>query len=143
MQVILTANALTGAIIYSSPDEECLADWVTKGNLSLLYNSKDAPSFFSGGWNTGTNPNLVLESDDLNKFGLERRMLEEFPSFQHQSLLITASKNLAPVPNEPYKRWNFFKANWELYGLFTNQIQYLRNYHLPTLALLMGIPGLL
>ena len=33
---------------------------------SLLYNSKDAPSFFFGCWNTGTNPDLAVTSADLD-----------------------------------------------------------------------------
>ena len=29
---------------------------------------------------------------------------------------------MVPVPSEPHKRWNFRKANWELYGLITNKL---------------------
>ena len=38
----------------------------------------------------------------------------KFPRFQHRPSLITTSKNLAPVPSQPYKCWNFRKANWKL-----------------------------
>ncbi|XP_076804489.1 uncharacterized protein LOC143448565 [Clavelina lepadiformis] len=31
-------------------------------------------------------------------------------------------RTILPVPSEPYKRWNFRKANWELYSLTTNEL---------------------
>ena len=43
----------------SSPHGQSLVDWATKSNLALLLNSKDASSFFSGRWNTDTNPDLA------------------------------------------------------------------------------------
>ena len=64
---------------YTSPNIECLADWAAKRNLSLLYNPKDAPSFFSGRWNNGTNPDLAFVSEDLNSFKLERHTSDKFP----------------------------------------------------------------
>ena len=44
----------------NSPDGECLAGWASVNCLALLYNAKDAASFYSGRWNTGTNPDLGL-----------------------------------------------------------------------------------
>ena len=38
----------------NGPDGECLAGWANINNLALLYNAKDAASFYSGCWNTGT-----------------------------------------------------------------------------------------
>ena len=60
---------------YINRDGERLAEWEAKGNISLLYNPKDASSFFSGRWNMETNPNPVLANDYLNSFELERRKL--------------------------------------------------------------------
>ena len=42
-----------------TPDGERLSDWAPNSGLVLLHNPKDAPSFFSGRWNTGTNPDLA------------------------------------------------------------------------------------
>ena len=52
----------------------------------------------------------------------------------HQPSLIAASKNLALVSSEPYKRWNSRQT-----GNYTasSQTIYLRNYHPLSLALLM------
>ena len=49
----------------NSPDSECLAGWEcinSINSLAILYNEKDATSFDSGRWNTGTNPDLVFAS---------------------------------------------------------------------------------
>ena len=42
----------------NSPDGECLAGWASICSLALLY--KDVASFYSGRWNTGTNPDLAF-----------------------------------------------------------------------------------
>ena len=52
----------------TSPDGESLDGWVTKSNIALLHNPKDAPSFFSGRWNTGTNPDLAFASKSDGTF---------------------------------------------------------------------------
>ena len=87
-----------------------------------MYNSKDTFSFFSGRWNTGTSPDLAFLSADLDSLQLDRRTSGKLPKFQHRPLLIMVSKNLTPVPSEPYRRWNFRKANWEQYSLITNKL---------------------
>ena len=89
---------------HTSPDGECLSDWEAKENRSLLYNPKTYSLLIFWSWNTGTNPNLGFASKYLNRSELERRLLERFLKPQHRSSLITASKSLAPVPSEPYKR---------------------------------------
>ena len=105
-----------------TPDGERLADWAAQGNLVLLYSSKDPPSFFSGRWNTGTNPDLVFASAGHDSLSLDRRILEKFPRSQHRPSLITSTKLVASVPSAPYKRWNFRKANWERYSLITDKL---------------------
>ena len=75
-----------------------MADWKVKKNFSLLFNPKDAPSFFSGRWNTKTSFSLADVSKNLNSFELDRRTLKTFSRSQHRPLLITVSKNLAPSP---------------------------------------------
>ena len=50
----------------NSPDGECLAGWASIKCLALLYNAKDAASFYSGRWNTGTNLDLAFASVSPN-----------------------------------------------------------------------------
>ena len=73
----------------NSPDGECLAGWASINCLALLYNAKDAASFYAGRWNTGTNPDLVFASVGPNRRLPDRRVLETFPRSQHRPSLIT------------------------------------------------------
>ena len=70
------------------PDGECLAGWASINCLALLYNAKDASSFYSGRWNTGTNPDLAFASVDPNSRLPNRRVLEKFPRSQHDLRLL-------------------------------------------------------
>ena len=72
----------------NSPDGECLAGWASVNYLALLYNAKDAASFYSGRWNTGTNPDLAFASVGPNSRLPDRRVLEKFPRSQHRPSLI-------------------------------------------------------
>ena len=48
----------------NSVDGECLAGWASIDNLAPVYNPKDSASLHSGGWNSGTNPDLAFASAD-------------------------------------------------------------------------------
>ena len=63
----------------NSPDGECLAGWASINCLALLYNAKDAASFYSGRWNTGTNPDLTFSSVGPNNRLPDRRVLVKVP----------------------------------------------------------------
>ena len=67
----------------NSLDGECLAGWASINCLALLNNTKDAASFYSGHWNTGTNPDLPFASITPNSCLPERHVLEKFPRSQH------------------------------------------------------------
>ena len=73
---------------YNSPDGECMAGWASINCLALLYNAKDAASFYSGRWNTGTNPDLAFASVCPNSHLPDRRVLDKFPRSQHRPLLL-------------------------------------------------------
>ena len=73
----------------NSPDGECLACWASINCLALLYNPKDAASFYSGRWNTGPNPDLAFASVGPNSCLPNRRVLEKFPRSQHRTPFIT------------------------------------------------------
>ena len=94
----------------NSPDGECLAGWASTNCLALLYNPKDAASFYSGRWNTRTNPDLAFASVGRNSRLPDRRVLEKFPRSQHRPSLITLPRFAMAVPSMPVKRWNFRKA---------------------------------
>ena len=82
----------------NSADGTCLAAWAISNNLALLYNPKDAASFVSGRWNTGTNPDLAFASGSLDSQLPDRRVLEKFPRSQHRPSLITPPRFALPIP---------------------------------------------
>ena len=83
----------------NSPDGECLAGSATINCLALLYNVKDVASFYSGRWNTGTNPDLAFASVGPNSRLPNRRVLKKFPRSQHRpSLLLTPPRFAMAVP---------------------------------------------
>ena len=105
----------------NSPDDECLAGWASINSLGLLYNAKDVASFYSGPWNTGTNPDLAFASVGPNSRLPDRRVFEKFPRSQHRPSLISTSRFGVAVPSMPVKRWNFCKAKWSHYIALTNK----------------------
>ena len=105
----------------NSPDGECLAGWARIHCLALLYNVKDAASFYSGRWNTGTNPDLAFASIGPNSRLPDRLVLDKFPRSQHRPSLITTPTFAMAVPSMPVKRWNFRKAKWSYYIALTNK----------------------
>ena len=90
-------------------------------NLALLYNAKDEASFYSGRWNTGTNPDLAFASVGPNSRLPDGRVLEKFPRSQHRPSLITLPRFAMTVLSMPVKRWNFHKAKWSQYIALTNK----------------------
>ena len=105
----------------NSPDGECLAGWASINCLALPYNAKDTASFYSGCWNTGTNPDLAFTRTGLSSRLPDRRVLEKFHRSQHRPLLITPPRFAMAVPSMPVKRWNFRKAKWSHYIALTNK----------------------
>ena len=121
MLAILTVVMLTGVTTTTVRNGECLAGWASINCLALLYNAKDDASFYSGRWNTGTNPDLAFANVGPNSCLLDRRVLDMFPRSQHRPSLITPTRFAMAVPSMPVKRWNFRKAKWSHYIALTNK----------------------
>ena len=96
----------------NSPDGDRVLGWM---GIALLYNAKDAASFYSDCWNIGTNPDLAFASVGPNSRLPDRRVLDKFPRSQHRPLLITPPRFAMAVPSMPVKQWNFRKAEWSHY----------------------------
>ena len=105
----------------NSQDDECLVGLASINCLALLYNAKDAASFYSGRCNTGTNSDLAFASVGPNSRLPDRRVLEKFPKSQHQPSLITPPRFAMAMPSMPVQRWNFRKAKWSHYIALTNK----------------------
>jgi len=105
----------------TSPDGESLDSWATSNNLGLLYNPKETASFFSRGWNVGTNPDLAIVSLGQDSRLPDRRVLGKFLRSQHRPSLITSPRFKVPAHSDPVKRWNFCKADWKRFCLLTGE----------------------
>ena len=64
-----------------SPNGNRLANWAAQCNLVLLHNPRNAPSFFSGSWHIGTNPNIATVG--YESWSLDRHVFEKFSRSQH------------------------------------------------------------
>ena len=106
----------------NSADGDCLLAWARSNNLALLHDPKDEPSFHSGRWNTGTNPDLAFTTVGPDSRLPYRRVLEKFSRSQHRPSLITPPRLSLPIPGRPVKRWNFRKATWSHYNSLTNKL---------------------
>ena len=95
----------------NSLDGECLASWASINCLALLYNAKDAARFYSGHWNTGTNPDIAFASIGPNSHLLDRCVLEKFPRSQHRPSLITPTRFAMAVPSMPVKQRTIARLN--------------------------------
>ena len=90
--------------IVNRPDGECLAGWARINSLALLYNDKDASRFYSGRWNTGTNPDLAFASlGPYSRYRIDV-FLKRFPGHninlrlsRHQACLL--SDGISKRPN--------------------------------------------
>ena len=102
-------------------DGECLAGWANINSVALLCNAKDASSFYSDRWNTGTNPVLDFFSVGSYNRLSDRSVLEKFLRTQHRPLLITSPRFALSVQSMPVKRWNFCKAKWSHYIAWKNK----------------------
>ena len=99
-----------------------MSAWLTGQVLIVfLYNAKDAASFYSGRWNTGTNPDVVFASVGPNSRLPNRCVLEKFPRSQHRPSLITPPRFAMAMPSMPVKQWNFRKSKWSRYIALTNK----------------------
>ena len=97
----------------------CLVEWASSNNLTLLYNPKEPDSFHSARWNSGTNPDLAFASSTEDQAPPSRRVLEKFPRSQHRPSLITPIPLVAPTSSKLVRQWNFRKANWDKFKLLT------------------------
>ena len=98
-----------------------MAGWASINCLALLYNAKDAASFYSGHWNTGTKLDLAFASVGPNTCLPDKHVLDKFPRSQHRPSLITPPRFAMAVSSMPVKRWKFRKVKWSHNIALTNK----------------------
>ena len=88
-------------------NRECLEEWATNNDLTLLQDSKD-PTFHSGRWKSETNPELVrTETTCLLP---DRQILGKFLLSQQRPSLVKSFHRITSTSNL-VQRSNFRKAD--------------------------------
>uniref|UniRef100_W5N2X9 Endonuclease/exonuclease/phosphatase domain-containing protein n=1 Tax=Lepisosteus oculatus TaxID=7918 RepID=W5N2X9_LEPOC len=81
--------------------------------LTLLFDKKQANTFFSARWQSGTNPDLVFFSPTNNHMPSPQcSVLSRFPNSQHRPVVTFHPVLVTITPSRPSTRWNFLKVNW-------------------------------
>ena len=95
-----------------------VADWMTREDLSLIFNVGDPGTFKSGRWNRSYTPDLcfVSKDSDGNAITATRRILRGFPNSQHRPIIIDVGLKLPLIRADERNRWNFGKADWEKFS---------------------------
>ena len=93
---------------------EDLEDWQVMNNLHLLYDPEDPPTFFSRAWKTTSNPDLAFVTNDLGR-GATRTVQNQLASSDHKPIMIELKRCKPKVETSTIPRWNFKKADWELF----------------------------
>ena len=106
-----------------------LADWCSANDLSVIYDPKQPPSFHSGRWNRGTNPDVTFANNTAGVTPI-RDILERFPRSQHRPSLISTPPLASTFKSKPVPRWNFRKADWESFTSSSEEA--LSNLTVPT-----------
>ena len=84
-----------------------------------LYDPKQPAPFISGRWQRGTNLDLTF-STQIYGITPGRYILERFATSQHRPSLITTPLMISFTSSAPIPRWNFRKADREL---FTEELE--------------------
>ena len=106
---------------HTTKDSETLSDWASSAEAVLMYDPKEPPSFFSARWNTYTNPDLAFAVGPSCGPKPERRIIDRFPRPHHRPSIIKVPSLVLPIAGKTVKRWNFWKANWELFTAETER----------------------
>lgn len=90
---------------------EDLEGWVEQENLKLIHDPKLQPSFNSGRWRRGYNPDNIFVSEEISG-QVEKKVGKPIPRTQHRPIMC----EVGPVINSefvPFKRrFNFKRADW-------------------------------
>jgi hypothetical protein len=98
---------------YSETDEngERLEAWAEKTGLKLIHDPKQPPSFNSGRWRKGYNPDNIWVSDRISQQAT-KLVLPAVPRTQHRPIMCLISAAIRPESVPFKRRFNFKKADW-------------------------------
>ena len=103
---------------------------VERDNMSLIYNAKLPPSFNSGRWRKGYNPDNIFVSHNIRNISI-KSILKAIPKTQHRPIQCQINAIIVPRMVPFRRRFNFKRLN----GQKSRNIWILKyklyNQHLP------------
>ena len=99
---------------------EEIEEWQAENRLTLLNKPEDKPSFFSRVWLTSTTPDLAFATNDISKKS-SREVGDQLATSDHRPIILHIDATYTPLENSTIPRWNFKKANWNLFSKLTDQ----------------------
>lgn len=102
--------------------------WSFNKDLTLLYESKDPPTFSSSRWRRGYNPDLVFISNNRWQV-FQRNVLDHISRSQHRPVEVNTRPIVKPIAFDYLHRFNFKKAYW---ASFTEEMEIRTNTLAPT-----------
>ncbi|XP_047989047.1 uncharacterized protein LOC125228503 [Leguminivora glycinivorella] len=102
---------------YRAGDENgiLVEEWAESYGVSLIHDPKLPPSFNSGRWKRGYNPDLIFASERISKQCI-KSVCEVIPRTQHRPIVCKTYAAIRPRTVPFRRRFNFAKADWESYA---------------------------
>jgi len=85
--------------------------WAESNRLTLIHDPKLPPTFNSGKWKKGYNPNVICVSDMIAP-QCTREIGRPIPLTQHRPILCKVTAVIKPCDTPFLRRYNFQKAYW-------------------------------
>ncbi|KAL4154014.1 hypothetical protein QTP88_001847 [Uroleucon formosanum] len=103
---------------YKENDEngDLVESWAEAWLLTLIHDPKLPPSFNSGRWKRGYNPDLIFVSNALKQQAI-KRVERHIPRSQHSPISCEITHKIRANTTAFRRRFNFQKANWLDYSI--------------------------
>ncbi|KAK3760362.1 hypothetical protein RRG08_030623 [Elysia crispata] len=109
-----------GYTVQDARGEE-VEDWQTNSNLLLLNDAEDPPTYYSRSWLTTSTPDLAFATEEI-ALKTSRKVEDQLGGSDHRPITLTIDKLTQRRETPSFTRWNYKKANWDLFQLATNEM---------------------
>ena len=96
-----------------------MEDWQIEINMLLLNDPEDPPTFFPRHWISTSTPDLAFATEDLSR-KTSQKVLSPLAGSDHRPVLLAINLQHRPSNPKTFPRWNYKKADWEVFARLTN-----------------------